>query len=297
MPAPSTATTGSRGARRRWRPGGHQRGVDAAGERLDEHGPLVGDVVADAVQLAVVGPEPRRPAAAGRAAEAGLDAGLEVAGGEVGVVVAVARRGALERRRRSRGPRGRAPVRARRACRRRGGRRPRGRARTGSSPSRRSTSTRGPRSSTGRCRRSRPARVCTRCEPGPGQLRVVDLACSRAARPAPRPPAPAPTRPGPARAARPTASPAAPSPSTSPSECLDAVRVPADCGGHGRAPDSGRRAVLGCDALIRRTAGGARARPSAGRTAAAGGGRRWPSTSARRASRACGRSPPGGSPG
>ena len=39
--------------------------VDAAGERLDEHGPLVRDVVADVVQLAVVGDELRRPAAAG----------------------------------------------------------------------------------------------------------------------------------------------------------------------------------------------------------------------------------------
>ncbi len=39
--------------------GGLEGGVDAAGERLDEHGSLVGHVVADAVQLAVVGDELR----------------------------------------------------------------------------------------------------------------------------------------------------------------------------------------------------------------------------------------------
>ena len=74
-----------------------QRGVDAAGDRLDEHGPLVGHVVVDRVELRAVGDERRRPAAAGRAAEPGLDARLEVTGGEVGVVVAVAGRGTVER--------------------------------------------------------------------------------------------------------------------------------------------------------------------------------------------------------
>ena len=59
-----------------------RRGVDAAGERLDEHGPFVGDVVADAVQLGVVGHQFGRPAAAGGAAEPGLDPGVERTGGE-----------------------------------------------------------------------------------------------------------------------------------------------------------------------------------------------------------------------
>ena len=76
-----------------------ERGVDAAGERLDEHGPLVGDVVADAVQLGLVGHQLGRPAAARGTAEPGLDAGVERTGGEVGVVVAVAGCGTLERRR------------------------------------------------------------------------------------------------------------------------------------------------------------------------------------------------------
>ena len=93
VPAPSTAMTGSLGGDG----SGLEGGVDAAGERLDEHGALVGDVVADAVQLGLVGDELRRPAAARRAAEPGLDACVEVAGGEVGVVVAVAGRGAVER--------------------------------------------------------------------------------------------------------------------------------------------------------------------------------------------------------
>ncbi len=44
-----------------------------------------------------MGDQLRCPAAAGRAAEAGLDPGFEVAGREVGVVVAVTGRGALER--------------------------------------------------------------------------------------------------------------------------------------------------------------------------------------------------------
>ena len=84
--------------------------MDAAGDRLDEHRLLVGHVVADAVQLALVGDELRCPAAAGRAAEAGLDARFEIARGEVGVVVAVAGRRAVERGAKPRA-RGRGPVR------------------------------------------------------------------------------------------------------------------------------------------------------------------------------------------
>ena len=79
------------------RAAGHQGGVDAAGERLDEHGALVGDVVGQAVELRVVGDQLRRPATSRRAAETGLDPGFEDTGREVGVVVAVAGRGALER--------------------------------------------------------------------------------------------------------------------------------------------------------------------------------------------------------
>ena len=71
--------------------------MDAAGQRLDEHGALVGHVVGDPVELRLVGHELAGPAAAGRAAEPDLDARVEVAGDEVGVVVAIARRGVLER--------------------------------------------------------------------------------------------------------------------------------------------------------------------------------------------------------
>ena len=79
VPAPSTATIGLgvplTAATRR----GQQGGVDAAGERLDEHGPLVGHVVGDRGGAGCRGRRTRRPAAAGRAAEPGLDARLEVA--------------------------------------------------------------------------------------------------------------------------------------------------------------------------------------------------------------------------
>ena len=85
--------------------------MDAGGDRLDEHRSLVGHVVADAVQLALVGDELGRPAAAGRAAEPGLDAGLEIAGGEVGVVVAVTGCGARRTGERSRALRDRGPAR------------------------------------------------------------------------------------------------------------------------------------------------------------------------------------------
>ena len=103
MPAPSTATTGSAASLDGARPAGLERGVDAAGEGLDEHGPLVGHVVGEAVELGVVGDQLGGPAAAGRAAEAGLDPRLEVARRQVGVVVAVAGGGALERRREAAG--------------------------------------------------------------------------------------------------------------------------------------------------------------------------------------------------
>ncbi len=132
-----------------------QRGVDPAGDRLDEDRPLVGHVVADAMQLALVGDELRCPAAAGRAAEPGLDAGFEIAGGEVGVVVAVAGSRALERGSEAAGFVTEDRFDDRRAFRRRVSRRSRGRARTGSSPSRRSTSTRVLRSATGPNRRCR----------------------------------------------------------------------------------------------------------------------------------------------
>ena len=75
--------------------------MDAAGQRFDQDGPLVGHVVVDPVELRLVGPEPGRPSAPGRAAEPGLDPGFDPAvdrcGRDVGVVVAVARRGSVER--------------------------------------------------------------------------------------------------------------------------------------------------------------------------------------------------------
>ena len=76
---------------------GEQRRVDAAGEGFDEHRALVGHVVADPVELRVVGDELRCPAAARRAAEPGLDAGLERSGRQMRVVVAVAGGSAVER--------------------------------------------------------------------------------------------------------------------------------------------------------------------------------------------------------
>ena len=81
--------------------GREQGGVDAACERFDQHRLLVGRVGIEAVELALVGDELRRPPAAGRAAEPGLDAGLDlaaaqVAAGEVPVVVAVTWGGAVE---------------------------------------------------------------------------------------------------------------------------------------------------------------------------------------------------------
>ena len=90
MPAPSTATSGAVRGAHRLAARGEQGGVDAAGERLDEHGALVG-YVTEAMELAVVGDELGSPAATGRRAEPGLDAGFQITGDEVAVVVAVAR--------------------------------------------------------------------------------------------------------------------------------------------------------------------------------------------------------------
>ena len=276
------------------RAGGHQGGVDAAGERLDEHGPLVGHVVGDRVELAVVGPEPRRPAAAGRAAEAGLDAGLEASRRQVGVVVAVGRRGALERR---------------------------GEAAGGVTEHRfehdaRAVVELADDLVAGHEREAHPVvevrrrvaldhRQVAAADPGEarvhplearsGQLRVVDLGeverpdphrgGRRQRRRDPGQPEP-PDRPLHLQRLHARASP--------PSEYLGCIRV--RDAGQARIPYSdGARYSDGRDVM--RTAGGARARPSAGRTGAADAARRWPSTSARRASRACGRWPPGGSRG
>ena len=59
------------------------RRVQRAGERLDQHGVLVGEVVGHGVQLRLVGDEALAPAAAGLAAEAGLQARGDVAVGRV----------------------------------------------------------------------------------------------------------------------------------------------------------------------------------------------------------------------
>ena len=80
---------------------GHLRsqcGVDASGGGLDHHGGLVAQVVGaerpERVQLRAVRREHLRPAAAGRGARAGLEAGFDLAADQVAVVVAVCRRGA-----------------------------------------------------------------------------------------------------------------------------------------------------------------------------------------------------------
>jgi hypothetical protein len=64
---------------------------------------LVAHRVGHVVELAVVGDELGGPPTTGRAAEPGLDAGLQEPGDEVGVVVAVAGRRAVERQRESAG--------------------------------------------------------------------------------------------------------------------------------------------------------------------------------------------------
>ena len=197
--------------------------------------------------------------------------GSRCAGGEVGVVVAVAGRGAVERRARSRGPRGRAPARARRGV------------PSSSSPTTSWPGTNGKLTQSSKyveawpsiIDRSEPQiparRVRTRCQPGPGSsggsiVGVLERPDRAAARP---------TRRQPSRAT------------------ADLQRQP---------PSLRRRS---CGAVHRGTAPVHVANAPAalaldhhaGRSAAAGGGRRWPSTSARRASRACGRSRRGGSRG
>ena len=100
MPAPSTATIGW--ADVSWRAAtigrGEQRGVDAAGERLDEHGPLVGHVVADRGGAVTRG---RRTSGAQPPPVEQQNPvwmpGSRWSGREVGVVVAVAGSGAVER--------------------------------------------------------------------------------------------------------------------------------------------------------------------------------------------------------
>ena len=84
VPAPSTTTVSP--SRIGWR----ERGVDGAGGRLDHHGGLVAHVVGHGVELAGVGDHRRAPAAAGVAAEAGLQPGLEVAEGQPLAVAEVA---------------------------------------------------------------------------------------------------------------------------------------------------------------------------------------------------------------
>ena len=64
MPAPSTTTSGRSAARDGLTTRREQGGVDAAGERLDEHGALVG-YVTESMELTVVGDELGSPAATG----------------------------------------------------------------------------------------------------------------------------------------------------------------------------------------------------------------------------------------
>ena len=71
------------GVRNRRALGREQRGVDASCEGLDQHRLLVGRVGVEAVELALVGDELWRPPTAGRAAEPGLDAGLDLAAAQV----------------------------------------------------------------------------------------------------------------------------------------------------------------------------------------------------------------------
>ena len=67
------------------------------GELVTTHSDSLADAIGayadDAVELRLVGPEPRCPSTAGGAAEPGLDPGFQVAGREVRVIVAVAGRG------------------------------------------------------------------------------------------------------------------------------------------------------------------------------------------------------------
>ena len=73
-------------------------GVDTAGDRLHQDGEFIAHPVGDLVKLAGVGDELGRPCSTGRLTKAGLDAGLEITGGEMAVVVAVAGLRPLERK-------------------------------------------------------------------------------------------------------------------------------------------------------------------------------------------------------
>ena len=83
---------------------GTQRGMDASGHRLNQHGGLVAHLFGHVMELAVVGDELGSPAPAGALAESCLQPGFEVAAGEVPVVVAVSGSGTLEGQRKP--PRG-----------------------------------------------------------------------------------------------------------------------------------------------------------------------------------------------
>ena len=65
--------------------------MHGARDRLDEHGPLVGQLVRNRMELTAVGGELLAPAAAGVAAEAGLQPGLEVPDGDPVAAVREAR--------------------------------------------------------------------------------------------------------------------------------------------------------------------------------------------------------------
>ena len=167
VPAPSTTTVSSTPPAT-----GGQGAVHGAGGRLDHHGGLVGHVVGHGVELARVGDHERRPAAAGVAAEAGLQARLEVAEGDALAVAEVAPLRRPGRPGRCPGRRSRAPARARpgrcRRC-RRGRPPPRGRGRTGTTRSARSSATRCRRWWPGRCRRCPARRGRMRTQSGPGR--------------------------------------------------------------------------------------------------------------------------------
>ena len=76
---------------------GAQRGVDGARDRLDQDRLLVREPLGHRVQLAAVGDEGLAPAAAGVGAEAGLEAGGEVADGDPAAAVGGARGARLAR--------------------------------------------------------------------------------------------------------------------------------------------------------------------------------------------------------
>ena len=263
----------------RRRSSGEQGSVDAAGQRLDEHGALVRHVVGEPVQLRLVGHELVRPAAAGRAAEPDLDARVEVASDEVGVIVAIARRGVLERQ--GNAPSGMpehglehdagavVPLADDLVSRHEREADPVVEVRRRMPLDHREVRTADPRQSRVH---AMPAR--------PGQLRRVDRRVlerpdtngrgRRHGRGHPSQSEPGHAAPDLQRLHR------------SVSACPSAEP------GKSGVPALGWAQTLGWRRLMR-TSGGALARPSAGRSGGQAGGHRWPSTSARRATRACGR--------